>query len=293
MEDEKLHLQISHGSVAKRFRMEIIMKKFKKLAVILSTIAAMVLLPMSSTMTVRAEEPVTYYLKYVDNEGWRFQVGSAWDSNLGRREIYYLQQDIKDGDLLVVEGSPTQLDLRLSVKLSNLTLKNAATVVVGATSIQDLYVLEGSVAAVNGDITNAYLYNGSACTINNNVTNLHVIGTYGLTATVNVVGDVAHVVGRDDYQTFYEYYNVATGKMYVKNGTVQTEAQYYSTTAPAETPQPTVTPQPPAGQNTQQPSSSEYDDVPKTGESSIYLWLLSIAGVCLAGSYTLKKSIRR
>ena len=57
--------------------------------------------------------------------------------------------------------------------------------------------------------------------------------------------------------------------------------------APAATEQPTQTTAP--AQATQNNTSSEYDNVPKTGENSAMFWLLGAAVVCMAGGYTIRR----
>ena len=57
--------------------------------------------------------------------------------------------------------------------------------------------------------------------------------------------------------------------------------------APAATEQPTQTTAP--AQATQNSTSSEYDNVPKTGENSAMFWLLGAAVVCMAGGYTIRR----
>lgn len=269
------------------------MKQIKKMVSMLVAIALLCLVPLSSnTLSVRAAEPVTYCVKYVAaNDEWRFQVGSAWNDSTSHRELYYLKQDIKDGDLLVVEGSGGSLNLEVNVRLSNLTF-NHGNGVVTAKGIDACYVLKDSTCAVNGDVTNAYVYDNAVCTFNNNVGYLEVTGSYGVSETISSLGTVGHVKGILDTRVFYDVYNVAAGKLSIENGNLKTDAQYYSTTPAADTSSastdtPATTPAPAAPSNT-----GEYDDVPKTGETNIIFWLLGIAAVCIAGSYSLKKSCK-
>ena len=56
---------------------------------------------------------------------------------------------------------------------------------------------------------------------------------------------------------------------------------------PAATEQPTQTTAP--AQATQNSTSSEYDNVPKTGENSAMFWLLGAAVVCMTGGYTIRR----
>ena len=118
-------------------------------------------------------------------------------------------------------------------------------------------------------------------------------------ATINGVGTVNHLIAKDnrDQSVFYEAYSFAAGKLAIEDGSLKTEAKYYSTTAPAPaaaaeaapaaTEQPTQTTAP--AQATQNSTSSEYDNVPKTGENSAMFWLLGAAVVCMAGGYTIRR----
>ena len=111
-----------------------------------------------------------------------------------------------------------------------------------------------------------------------------------LHAYINGVGTVNHLIAKDnrDQSVFYEAYSFAAGKLAIEDGSLKTEAKYYSTTAPAAaseaapatTGQPTQTTAP--AQATQNSTSSEYDNVPKTGENSAMFWLLGAAVVCMA-----------
>ena len=118
-----------------------------------------------------------------------------------------------------------------------------------------------------------------------------------LHATINGVGTVNHLIAKDnrDQSVFYEAYSFAAGKLAIEDGSLKTEAKYYSTTAPAAaaeaapaaTEQPTQTTAP--AQATQNSTSSEYDNVPKTGENSAMFWLLGAAVVCITGGYTIRR----
>lgn len=279
------------------------MKKLKKILPVLATFTLCILSFARLPLLVHAEEPVTYYVKFIDNE-WRFQTGSTWDDQGFHRELYYLQQDIKDGDLLVIDGSGSRLYLELNVRLSNLTSCHANEAVVTAKGIDNCYVLENSIFAVNGDVTNAYVYDNATSTFNNNVTNLEIIGKENLLkATITVMGTVNYLKGQDGVNTHFELYNFAAGKLVIENGSIKTDASYYSTTpqstaatapstaaasssAAAETPTASA---PAASGTASTAASGEYDDVPKTGEANICIWLLGIAAVCLLGRYQLNK----
>lgn len=260
------------------------MKKLTKIVSLLFAVAICVLLPDAAALTASAEEPVTYYVKYLaDNNEWRFQLGSAWNDQGYHRELYYLNQDIKDGDIVVVDGNSSSV-LEIPVHLSNLTFYMGTSAVVTAKSIDECFVLRDCVCAINGDTSVAYVYDSARCTFNNNVGTLNVLNDATrndslLRSTVTVGGTVDHLIGHDGAKLHYELYSFAAGKLVVENGDVKTDTSLYSTTAPA------------AG-STQNTSSSadEYDDVPKTGDSTLIFWLLGISAICFAGRYSLKKA---
>ncbi len=82
-------------------------KKAKALIAMALAAAVLLLTPIGYSLTLRAtaaEQPVTYAVKYVDSMGdWRFQAGtSTFDEGVGHRELYYLHQQLKEGDLVVV-----------------------------------------------------------------------------------------------------------------------------------------------------------------------------------------------
>ncbi len=283
------------------------MKKWKKLVSLLAAAAMLTLLPDASTLQARAEEPATFYARFdTDKNQWRIQKG-AWDDNSEGREVYYLNNDsdrIKDGDILVVmsNGTGESLgELTVDARLSNLTFQNSAGVVT-AKGIDSCYVLGGSVAAVNGNVTNAYVYDKTICTFNNNVNTLHLYSTDETEASVSVGGTVGHLIEEVDGFLVREGYNFAAGKLYYdENGAFSTDVYYFSSSpsvsSPSANSQPVAQPTPtakPAPAATPTPTAKpapagEYDDVPKTGESSLPLWLMISAVLCLTGSFALKK----
>ena len=75
--------------------------------------------------------------------------------------MYYLQQNIKDGDYIVIDNDVENnaLALKVSVRLGNLTFKNTVGVpVVYANGYDSVYFLSGTSGAVNGDVSHAYVY---------------------------------------------------------------------------------------------------------------------------------------
>lgn len=255
----------------------------------LLAVAICVLLPNVNALTASAAEPVTYCLKYVAaDDDWRWQVGSQWDDKAEDRALYYLEQEIKDGDIVVVADGDSGKPLNLPVKLSNLTILHGATAVVSASSITDCYVFRDTSCAVSGDVTNAYVYENATCTFNNNVGTLQILNTIQndqlLHANVTVGGTVNYLIGKDYKQTHYEHYNFAAGTLVIEDGDVETDDDNYSNSGSVPSATPTAT-QAPASS-----SADEYDDVPKTGESTLVFWLLGISAICFAGRYTLKKA---
>lgn len=257
------------------------MKSFKKFVSLVAATALLALLPAENTLTASAAELTRHYVKYVDSiSEWRYQQTQSWDDASTGRELYYLKENIKDGDILVIDGTGSSLNLELPVSLSNLTIKNTNSAVVTTKGIQDLYVLQDSVAAINGDIANAYVYDNATCNLNNNVTNLILYGDPVVKPTVVVAGTVGYAKISDAQKVYYEFYSFEAGSFSIKEGIMKTDTSKYSTTPTAQS-QPAPS-QPPA-------SSSDYDDVPKTGDSSLYLLLFAASALFFAGGYALKR----
>ena len=266
------------------------MKRLKKFVTLFTLAAVCFAIPGLGKITVKAAEPTTYVLNYSDSSSeWRYKEASSWSAEVQDRELYYLQQNIKDGDYIVIDNDV--------VRLGNLTFKNTVGVpVVYANGYDSVYFLSGTSGAVNGDVSHAYVYGDAKANFNSNVDTLEMIGltddkSNNLHATINGVGTVNHLIAKDnrDQSVFYEAYSFAAGKLAIEDGSLKTEAKYYSTTAPAPaaTEQPTQTTAP--AQATQNSTSSEYDNVPKTGENSAMFWLLGAAVVCMAGGYTIRR----
>lgn len=273
------------------------MKNVKKFFSLLAAAALLVMLPGSNALTASAAEPTTYYIREIDSE-WRFQPNATWDDTAAHRELYYMEQDIKDGDIIIIDGSVDNSPINVPVRLSNLTVINSDPLVLTAKGIDNCYILDQNVAAINGDVTNAYVYGISKCNFNSNVTNLEVIGNgsdlNNLNATVAVLGTVSHLKASDSDGVYFEYYNFPANKFYMENGTLKTDAAYYSTAAPSGAPAPTAQPSANAqasAQTSSKPSSGDYDEVPKTGDSNHTILLLTgIAAVCLGAKFALKKA---
>lgn len=259
------------------------MKKIKMIALGLALVCLLGLLPDTNVIQASADEPTTYTLKYSDSDGaWKYQPNYPWNDSLGSGWVSTMKYEMKDGDKLVIMASDAGLVLDLTQHLNNLTLENSPNVIVTANGIDDCYVLKGSVAAVNGDVKNAYVYDDARCTFNNNVEYMEVVCTsFPLKATITVGGTVGHLKAYDiaenkNVRVHYEYYQIAAGKLSIENGSLKTDAAYYSTV-----PAPVSDTAQAAGGTTQTSSDDEYDKVPKTGDTTSHGWLLAIAAVCL------------
>lgn len=276
------------------------MKHFKKIALLLLSAVFLTVLPTTNTLKVSAEGPTTHLVIYdVDSKQWSCRVGgSNWDDSEPAEhwETYYLEnQTFKDGDILVIEGSPDDdaavLNLNLgNHHISNLTIKpNTNVIPIIAGTIDECYILDDSTASITGYIINAYVYDDASVTFCSDVANLNIRDSKAnVHATVGCQGTVGHLIAKDDADVIYEYYNIAKGRLNVENGDLKTDAAYYSTTPSASAPAaPQSAPQAPAASN----ASNDYDKVPKTGDNSVSLPLLlaGIAVVCFAGRTALKR----
>lgn len=267
------------------------MRKIKQTVSLVLATAMLFLLPDVFAITASAEEPATYYIRYIEkDDAWRTQKLSVWDDTRENAGLDFVTNNIKEGDLLIIEGDGKKdLKLEINVRLNNLTVKNAGLAVVTVKNgIDNCFVLKNSVAAINGDITNGYVYDNGRCNFNNNVTNLYLQGEPKLEATVVVKGTVSYAKFGEEDRTIYEFYNFAADSFLTENGIIRTDTSKYSTTAPDQSaPAPAPTPAPSSGTGSapsDNASSGEYDDVPKTGENNSVLWLLCIGIGCLTAS---------
>jgi hypothetical protein len=217
---------------------------------------------------------------------WRYQISPTWDDSKASCGIAALDYEIKDGDVAIVENTAAYPELHIPARLSNLTIAMDSFSVVSAESIDSCYILRGGVAAITGDIKTAYVYDNGRCTFNSNVDTLYIINDSAqkkeaLQGTVTVGGTVNHLIGLDgNSKVHYELYNFQSGKLFVEKGDVKTDKAYFSTNAVAT-----------SAPSSSASSADEYDEVPKTGDSNIVLWLLFASVVCFLGRYGLKKSL--
>lgn len=258
------------------------MKFMKKAVALVAAIALCVVPFLSASMTVKAEGPTTYSIKYVEHlDQWRFQVGT-WSDTSNHRELYYMYQDIKEGDTIVIAGGHKDLTLDLNIRLGNLTTYDCGTIVVNSKGIDKVYILNQSTVAINGDVTYAEVYGYSSVNFNNNVATLKILSENEdlLRSSINVLGTVNYLYGAGQNYKHFELYGFQAGSLSIVNGTIKTDASKYSTT-----PVTTTTPQAPAAG-----SSDEYDEVPKTADMTFNpLWLVGMAVICFAGAYKLRE----
>ena len=150
---------------------------FKKILAVATSALMLAFLPNANTLTASADGPVTYYLMY-DDQGnemsdWWYQLGSEWDENAEHRQIYYMNEQIKNGDIIIVGNAAPEM-LNINVRLSNLTIQRDAegkmAMVNVSGGIDNCYVLKDAQAAITGNVTNAYVYGAALANFNSNVT---------------------------------------------------------------------------------------------------------------------------
>ena len=162
-------------------------------------------------------------------------------------------------------------------------------------SVDNFYGTAGSSCSITGNITNAYVYLNALSNFNNNVQKLTQYydpydGVDGPNIGCNgIVGQFTSSAYSEE-ATFYTIYEVKG--LLVLDGVLQEGCSYsYEPVASS-----TNTPSKNASSTNKTPaassssSTSEYDDVPKTGQSNVYLWLLGTAVACFAGSWLLRKT---
>lgn len=278
------------------------MKKFKKFVSLLAVAAIMAVVPNANAMEVEAASKVVYVMYDEDLSSWRMQVGE-WDEEDAGMEICYLNEGddkLNDGDTVVVlpnedNGTGDEV-IEIDARLGNLTINRATAMVSVKGGVQDYYVFGDSYTAITGDVTNGYVYDNACCTFNSNVSNLRIISSdnQDAEAIVTAIGTVSYFAMENENGLDEEYYNFAPDSFYYHHD-LATDDDYYSTdgngpapAAPApSTPEAPATPSTPA-QNT---PSSEYDDVPKTGENNLVVWMFTASAICMAGSVMLRKKL--
>lgn len=257
----------------------------KKLFSLFTVIMMAVMSLNLNAITVAAEDPTTYFLKYnAEKKDWFYQEG-AWDEESDGREMYYMTLEVQNGDYVVVVPSADYGELKLDFTVGNLTVMPNASVTVYANSIKDCYVCKDSFAIINTNVENAWIYENATANFNNDVNYVESYYEGELNITLGVGGKCGRLFVHTDGHTKYDYYSL-TGPFVIDKDEFSTDGSY-STTPTAPTPAPAA----PAAPSTPSTGTSadEYDDVPKTGASSAYLWAFGLAALCFAGSYSLKK----
>ncbi len=280
------------------------MKKLTALKKLLAAAASAVMLaavlaflPGAGTLTVSAAEPVTYYLMYQDepdDQGdWWYQVGSEWEEDAEHRQLVYMTEQLKDGDIVIV-GNAAPDQLVLNVHLSNLTIKNTTDrlAMVSVTGgIDNCFFLNDTLGSITGNVFNAYVYGASTATFCSNVTNLysHNDNPNG-DPNIGVSGTVAFFQSENVNKNYHPCgTNFAANTFSLENGELKTDSSNYTqdiSGGPATT---TSTSRPAPKPSNSSSASDEYDAVPKTGESSPVMWLSLIAVSCLSASLLLRK----
>lgn len=266
----------------------------KRIAAVLTAVVVLVLLPELNASTVHADEPVTYAVKYVSDElGWRYQSStSTFDDSKDSAQVDILRLNIKDGDLVVIYndiGTTTSLDLG-NVHLSNLTYAiDTQWSMVFAGSVQDCYVLGGTTGTINCDVKNAYVYDTVVFNFNQNVEELTINSGDKVLSSIGAEGTVGHLYAYSTTlsRALFDFYDFSAGSLYFQDGIFNPQGSYKT----VDEHNASLTTNPATGNTTAATASSdEYDDVPKTGQSNLYLWLLIASVMCFAGSRALKRS---
>lgn len=270
----------------------------KRLLAMAASAVMLAFLPDTDVLTVSAAEPVTYYLMYQDepdNQGdWWYQLGSEWDEEAEHKQLIYMTEQLKDGDLVVV-GNAAPDQLVLNVHLSNLTIKNTTDrlAMVSVTGgIDNCVFLNNTLGSVTGNVVNAYVYGASTANFCSNVTNLYSYNDNpDGDPNIGVSGTVAYFQSENSNKNYQPCgTNFAANTFSLENGELKTDSSNYtqdiSGGPAAAASQPTPKP------SNSSAASNEYDEVPKTGESSPVIWLSLIAVFCLSTGLLLRKSAK-
>lgn len=264
------------------------MKLIKRLMTVLAA-AMMVILPCADAITAEAAEPVTYAVKYLDNK-WCFEANtSVFDDKGSYREIYYLREQLKDGDTVVIYNTAEKSDnLDLGgARLGNLTYAATTFTIVYAGGVDECFVNAGSTGTINCDVKTAHVYDTSVFNFNKNVGELFIHVGDSVKSSVGAAGTVGHLkVIKADGNSIFDYYDFEAGILAFDKGTFKPARVAYKTYEEhlASLPEGEAEPEAQALES----NDSEYDDVPKTGQNNLYLWFLGAAAVCFAGGRILK-----
>lgn len=273
------------------------LKSLKKFLALTATAAMLAFLPGANVLIASAEEPVSYYVMYDDeDEDWWYHLGSEWDTDAPGGSYEDLQKNIKNGDVVVVDNGSSSHALVLNVHLSNLTINNKTgnLAMINVTGgIDNCFFNRGTLASITGSVTNAYVYGASLATFHSNVGNLYSFEIDSEPApTISVIGTVSYFVAQEsDGSIGYSGTNFKAKTFFLDEGELTTDSDDYTqdiSSGPVSTAAQSTSA---ATQNTTSAASSnEYDAVPKTGETSLVLWLCLAAAVCFSGSLLLRKS---
>ncbi len=266
----------------------------KKLFSILSVAFFAMVFIVLNTVQASAADPTTYYVKYdSSNKTWYYQVGSSWDNTAPppNREVYYMLQEIKDGDYVVVESTGHYPTLEIDCNLGNLTVMAGSNALITCKSVKECYILGNSQVSLTADVEHAWVYDNVAVNFNKNVNYLEHIFSTDPSSSIAVVGSCYDFIVHNPNETRLHLWNFTEDLVY-NDGAIKTPYGGYSINPPSGTPAP-VTPSTPAAPSTPTapPASadSEYDDVPKTGDALTFVWLFAAAAACMASGYSLKK----
>lgn len=178
-----------------------------------------------------ARSAVTYYVKYSNKDGWRYQVGT-WNEGGSNKEAYYLKDALQDGDKVVVDGNAgvpdvDALKLNVSVSLSNVTFVNKGKGNITAKSIENVFVLKDSLGIVNGNVTNAYVYDNATAQFNNDVAYLFIKKDTSNKQTAVVSGTVGCMQILDKERVTSQLFSFDKGKFEMREGTLYTSEKNY------------------------------------------------------------------
>lgn len=271
------------------------LKSLKKFLALTAAAVMLTFLPNANVLTASAEEPVTYYVMYdEEDEDWWYHLGSEWDEDAPSGSYEDLQKNIKNGDIVAVGNGSVSHALVLNVHLSNLTINNKTDILamVNVTGgIDNCYFNRGTLGSITGSVTNAYVYGASLANFHNSVGNLYSYEVDSETApTIGVAGTVSYFVAqRSDGSIRHSGTNFKAETFFLDEGILATDSDDYTqdiSSGPASTAaQSTNTTQ----KTNSSTSSGEYDAVPKTGETSFVLWLCLAAAVSFSGSLLLRR----
>ena len=277
------------------------MKKIKMFAAVLAAVLGLAMIPDANAVTAKAEEPVTYSVKCVndgDSLTWRFQANtSTYDDNGFGRELYYLLSTLKDGDVVVIynnEEKAPLLDLG-DIRLGSLTITEGQFTMVKVGSADNFYANRGSNSSITGTITNASVYLTALANFNNDVQNLTQYFDPSVDEngpTIGCGGKVTQFTTRDYSNNNIVYTIYEVKGLNVRDGVVQEGCSYSSepVAASGNSSATNSSSSNSSAASSSSSNSSEYDDVPKTGQNIIYLWLLGAAAACFVGSGLLRKA---